>query len=130
MVLQGLGRVQCDGGGLSGPGSACYRPTQPPHLDDSRSVRSDDGDARPGSGSRSDLNDSHCGLGDDSDAGIDRRAFSFTARRKSIARYMLYDPVSVTSWCCTSRSKSTFGEVIGKITMARFFDSQCRHTVN
>ena len=66
--LQGLGRAHCDGGGLPGAGSVCYRPNQQ-HHDDSRSVRSDDGDARPGSGSRSDLNDSHCGLGDDSDAG-------------------------------------------------------------
>jgi len=70
VVVQGLGRVHCDvGGGLPGPGSMCYRPN-PSHHDDSRSVRSDDGDPRPGSGSRSDLNDSHCGLGDDSDAGL------------------------------------------------------------
>jgi len=68
VLLQGLGRAQCDGSGLPGPGSMCYRPNQQ-HHDDSRSVRSDDGDVRPGSGSRSDLNDSHCGLGDDSDAG-------------------------------------------------------------
>jgi len=68
--VQGLGRSHCDGsGGLAGPGSLCYRANQHQHHDDSRSVRSDDGDPRPGSGSRSDLNDSHCGLGDDSDAG-------------------------------------------------------------
>ena len=73
--LQGLGRAHCDGGGgLPGPGSVCYRPNQQ-HHDDSRSVRSDDGDARPGSGSRSDLNDSHCGLGDDSDAGYFLQSF-------------------------------------------------------
>ena len=75
--VQGLGRVQCDGGGggLPGAGSMCYRPGQPgaTHHDDCRSVRSDDGDARPASGSRSDLNDSHCGLGDDSDAGTRSR---------------------------------------------------------
>jgi len=70
--MQGLGRVQCDAGGVPG----CYRGgmaggSQPTlHLDDSRSVRSDDGEPRPASGCRSDLNDSsHCGLGDDSDAG-------------------------------------------------------------
>ena len=77
--LQGLGRAHCDGGGLPGPGSLCYRPNQQ-HHDDSRSVRSDDGDPRPGSGSRSDLNDSHCGLGDDSDAGLHAYVtVSFTA---------------------------------------------------